>query len=267
MVLKLGSTRLWQTQENKSTTKGNVRIDSVYGTDSDETLLTGLESQESFTVTGIATGNRLAQQSKFSNDPNEALAEWVVEMETYVNGSQGSGWTFQDDERGDTFNVLAETFGWQRNKGERLQVLWDLSLKWAQGMMEDASTSPDAVNPSTTWKLDGKELPGMASHRQQKRQRIKIYPIALADPGQNEGKASSGATRQIMIRGQVTDQTGLNSFDDRMQSLIGQDTIVDFESAFPGRTKQVMVRNYDSIREAGRTRLGDYTLELVEGIN
>lgn len=270
MAVTLENTRLWQVQENKSESQGNVRIDSIYSQDSDETLLTGLESQEKLTLTGETTGLRLSRQSGYSDDPLTALAEWVAEMETYVNGEQGSGWSLTDNERGDTKNVVVEMFGWQREAGQKYSVRWDLSAVWANGMMPSTNTPADSVNPKTsgTATLDGNDLGSIKSWRQQKKQQIEVYPIALADPGENEVLSKSGAFRQIILTGtKEGTQSERNDFDDAMQNLIGQDTIVDYVSAFPGRTKQVMVKNYESTREAGLTRIGEYGLELIEGIN
>lgn len=263
-MIQLEDTRLWQTQENISDSLGNVRIDAVYGDDSEDALLTGLESIENVEYTGIATGNRLALQDDRPDDPLQALAEWVVEAETYVNGQQGTGWSLQDDERGDTRNVVLRNFGWQRNRAEKYQVSWDMAALWGRGMMEPNDTTPQPVTPSQSWSLDGHDLQYVDSYRQQKQQEVTPYPIAYADAGDNEVLAKGGATRRIMIVGSV--ESNRNSFDSTMQSLIGQDNIVTFSEGFPGRDLDVMVQKYESTREAGWTRFGDYMLELVEGV-
>lgn len=263
MAVHIGDTRMWQAQEDISESASDIRVHSVYGTDSDETLLTGLESVESLEYTGRATGNRLSNQHKYDNDPVTALAEWVVELETYVNGQQGSGWRLKDDDRGKEFKTVVEMVGWQRNSSEKYQVDWDLSGKWVLGEMEPTETQPASVNPSQTWKLDGNDLGSLDSYRQQKRQEMEVYPIAFVDPGENESLPNSGAIRQIMIRG--TKVGNRDTFDQNMQDLLGQDNIVQFEEAFPGRTLDVMVESFESHREAGITRKEEYMLELVEG--
>lgn len=263
MTVDLDGTRLWNVQEDISESKGEVRTDSIYGEDSDLTILTGLERVESLTMTGIATGIRLSNQAGYSDDPNTALAEWVVEMETFINANQGSGYTLTNNERGDSKNVVIESFGWQRKPTEKYQVSWDMSVQWAQGMMSDVSSSPPSVSPSQTWTLDGIDLGNQVILRHDKQQEIKPYPIAYADAGENETLAQSGAVRQITIRGSKDENR--NSFDDSMQALIGQDTIVTYSSAFPGRDLDVMVKEYESTREAGWTRLGEYSLTLIEG--
>lgn len=264
MSVTIDGIRLWQTQEDKNKTNGNVRIDSIYSEDSDLTLLTGLESIEELTYTGRATGIRLSKQQGYSSDPLTALAEWVVEMETFVNAKQGTGWTLDDNERGEQYNAVVQMFGWQRNKGAKFEVSWDLSAIWGQGAMVSSTRNPPSVNPSSAWTLDGTDLGSIDAYRQQKRQELKPYPIAFADAGQNDVLSQSGAFRRIMIRGEKAG--GLNTFDNTMRSLVGQDQIVTFSEAFPGRDLNVMVKSYESTREAGRTRLGEYILEMIEGV-
>ncbi|UBF23112.1 hypothetical protein HCTV-16_gp129 [Haloarcula virus HCTV-16] len=259
----LGSTRLWHKQEDIVEAKGKVRTDAIYGEDSDQTLLTGLQQQQKFTTTGVATGLRLSRQPGYSNDPNTAVAQWVVEMETYINAQQGSGFTLQSDERNDSKNVVLESFGWQREPTEKYQVSWDLTAHWGQSMMSSSSRNPPSVSPSQSWSLDGYDLGNQVMTRQEKMQQVEAYPIAYAKAGENEVLAQSGAIRQITLRG--SKNSNRNSFDDAMQALLGQDTTVTFSEGFPGRDLEVMVKEYESTREAGYTRIGEYSMTLIEG--
>lgn len=263
MTVDLEGTRLWNVQEDISKSKGNVRTDSVYGEDSDLTLLTGLERLEKITMTGTATAIRLSKQAGYSSDPNTALAEWVAEMETFINANQGSGYTLTNNERSDSKNVVIESFGWQREPTAKYEVSWDMTVHWAQGMMSDISSSPAPVFPSSSWSLDGIDLGNQVMIRHDKQQSFEPYPVSYAGPGENEVLAQSGAVRQISIRGSKNENR--NSFDDNIQALIGQDTIVTFSEAFPGRDLDVMVKEFESTREAGYTRIGEYSLTLIEG--
>lgn len=263
VVVDLDGTRLWNVQEDISQSKGEVRVDSIYGEDSDLTLLTGLERLEKITMTGRATGIRLSRQTGYSSDPNTALAEWIVEMETFINANQGTGYTLTNNERSASKNVVIESFGWQRKPTEKYEASWDMTVHWATGMMADINTSPPAVSPSQSWSLDGIDLGNQVMVRHDKQQEIDPYPIAYADAGENETLAQSGAVRQITIRGSINKNR--NTFDGNIQSLIGQDTIVTFSEAFPGRDLGVMIKEFESTREAGYTRVGEYSLTLIEG--
>ena len=273
MTTKIEDTRLWQANEYRLESTGNVRVDSIYGEDEEEVILTGLEREEVVKLTGHAAGTRLMQEPGYSDDPLVALAEWVAEAASYVNGQQGSGWDFYDGLRDREINVVLESFGWQRQAGDKYQVQWDLQGIWGRGMMpSEQSPVPDvdpgtADDPKTTATLDGIDLGSVQSWRQQKSQEIGSYRLALADAGDSEVLAETGAFREITLVGEYSDTTGMtmNDFDSAMMDLIGQDIVVEYESAFPGRTLDVMVREYDSLREAGLTRRGDYVLSLVVG--
>lgn len=266
MTVTLGSTTLYNAEESQTSTDGQTDEYNVVETDSDETILLSMTSQESVTYSGRVSGMRIAQDSSYSNDYRTALAEWVAEIETFVNGKQGSGYTLDDTNRGDTKNVVLDSVGWQQNEGEALSVSYDLAGLWAQGMMASTTRSPDAVSPSNSWSLAGHSLGGNVSHRQQKRQQLEYYAFPLSNPGEDEVLAESGAVRTVTIRGRVSDVEGSDSFDDTMQNNTGTNSLVTFSSAFPGRDLDVMIKSYDSFREAGWTQLGEYALELVEGI-
>lgn len=268
MAVYLEDTRLWHGRQTRVVGNASERMDSVIGEDSDKTLLTSLESVEEVDYTGVASGIRLSGVSGYSDDPLTALAEWVAEFEAYLDGAQGEGYTFKDEGRGREMNTVLEQAGWTRKEGEKYQVEWDLSGVWARGAMPDHAVDVDSVNPTSgPPKIAGEPIKGITAVRHQKRTQLQQYPIAYADPGDNETLAQSGAVRKITIRGDSTGSESVrNSFDDKMLGEIGEDNIVKWESAFPGRTKEVMVTDYDSIREAGRTRIGEYMIELTEGV-
>lgn len=268
MPVHIDDVRMWQAQDARLESKANVRPDAVTGEDSDNTLLTSLESQETFEYTGIATGMRLSTVSGYSSDPLTALAEWVAKAETLVNGAQGTGYTLEDTNRDRSENVTLESIGWQRNEGEKYEVKWDVAIDWANGIMPDRSTAPTPVDP---WEgpsvIDGVDVENVQSVRESKQQQIEQYLIAFADPGENEAMADGGAIRKIIIRGDVEGtNVNRNNFDNHFLNLTGQDELVTYEAAFPGRELDVMVSNYESTREAGITQMNEYIIELVEGV-
>lgn len=259
------STRLWNGQESQRQIQGNVRVDSVFNTGAGDTLLTGLEAQERATYTGKATGNRLSRQAGYSSDPVEALAEWVVEMETYVNGRQGGGYTLEDTERDRTINGVLGQFGWQRSRAELYAVEWDIDFIRGEGIMGMSNSMPGSVSPQRKAYIDGWDLGSLTQWRCDKQQPFQVYPEAFAEPGENPIKSDGGAVRQFTLVGRLDGEDYRNQFDDHIRTLVGSDSIVEYESAFPGRSIPVMIRNYESTREAGVTRLGEYSVEMVQG--
>ncbi|QCC57367.1 hypothetical protein [Natrinema thermotolerans] len=257
--------RLWNGQESRTQTQGNVKVDNLPASGSDKTLLTGLEASETVTYTGTATANRLSKLSGYSNDPETALAEWLVTAEATLNGRQGEGHDLVDDNRGRTIRGVLGVFGWQRSRGARYEVEWNLELVRGRGLMPYRSPSPPDPNPQEKAFLDGADLGSIRELQETKEQPIEPVPLhALSGPENYEILDDGGAQRSITITGEIAGDR-LDTFDDHMRSIVGRDQIVTFEEAFPGRSLEVMVQNYDSVRSAGRTRLGSYSLEMVEG--
>jgi len=257
----------WQAQEDRDEREGEVDVSPSATYDSDEAYLSGMTEAHSQETTGIVTGNRLSRQTGYSNDPVTALAEWVQTVMALINGQQGQGYTLTHDVRDLERNVVLESFGWTRSSGEKLQLEWDLAYRIGEGVMVDNTTSTNPASPSSTWTLDGRDLQHPIQYREEKRQKLGTDKMLNASSAeQNTITSESGAVRTITISAEHTGTVSeRKAFDDHMKLLIGQDTIATYQSAFPGHELDVMVNKYESVLEAGRTRVGEYSLELIEG--
>ena len=258
-------TELYFAQEDRSQTRANLNPNSVYGDTPDQTLLVGLESQEEFALSGEASGVHLSTLDGYPDAPLEALAEYACELEAYVNANQGTGWAFTERERDKTFNGVIESVSWRRAAGEPFTLEWDMSVMWAQATMASGAHSPESFSLGGTPTLAGQDLGAVDETQVEREQDIEQYPVALADPGQNQALANSGVIREVTIVGRITDESRRNTFDDNIQQNMGNDTIVTYEEPFPGRTLQGMIQDFDSTRTAGLTRIGEYQLTFVEG--
>lgn len=258
---------LWQVQEDQDSRDGNVDVADIPSFDADESYVSGLTQQHEGTLSGLATGNRLSRQSGYSDDPVTALAEWVQRVMALHNGQQGTGLTLTHDVRNQSVNVVLSTFGWTRTAGDSLELEWNMEFRIGEGVMVDGETAANTAAPSSTWSLDGRDLQHPMQYREEKSQRVEVAEMAYADsPEENLVKDRSGVTRSITITGRHTgSRSERKAFDDHLRSLIGQDQIVTYQSAFPGHALDVMVNRYDSLLEAGITRQGRYQLELIEG--
>lgn len=273
MAVKLGGLRLWNVQEDMLEVRTNTQVDSVYGQNSSEALLTSLEKNNTFEFTGRVPATRLALQPGYSDDYETALAEWVAELETFMNGEQGGGWTLTDDERDNTINVLLDEIGWGHSQGEKYEITYNASAKWAEGLTTSTSTAADSVSPTDTWEIYDPEtsttldLGSLRDYRVQKTQEVKEYPIAFQDAGDNTAMQQSGVTRRITISGQKTGtRSERNTFDSNMNDLMGKDKTVEYTEHLTGRTFKVTVEDYRTPRASGKVRINDYDLTLVEGI-
>lgn len=253
-------------QDDKVTTQGQVEGMSVYYDDSDENYLYSLAMDEEISMTGIASGMYLSNQSGYSSDPSTALFEWFQKLLSLVNGNQGIGWDLDSTERDRTNIGVIESAGWQVNEAEPYLGQWDITFKRGEGVEGAEDTSPGSVSVSEDWTLDGNDLGHLVSLREEKLQKWNQYEMALSESAsENIQTTKTGAKRRITISGRIVGETQKNQFDNAMRDLISKDQVFTYDSGVPGHTLTVMPREFDSTRQAGWTRLGEYGLVLEEG--
>ena len=255
--------RLWNARETERNVSGETNAQDIYYSGSDETLISDFESKEEGSVVGVASANRLSNQSEYSNDRVTALGEFVQRLMTACAPKQGTGWELTDPSRGDTINLYVENVQWQRNEADRYQVQYSFDWKRGRGMGSGELPSPGPVNPQSTATLDGVDLGALQSWSEKRKQDLKVYALALEDLSENTVRAKSGVTRRINIRGRPTDTR--NDIESLAESLKGSDQTVTYQSAFPGEEVEVALESYDSTREQQWTEMGEFGMQLVEG--
>lgn len=260
---------LWNAQEGRSQESAALDTSPIPGFESDDAFLTALQQQASVELSGVVTANRLSRDSRFDNDPETALAQWAVQLERFVNGGQGDGYTLSRNYRNDSFNGVIETAQWTRNGGEPLQLRWNVSFLRGQGTDVKNSTDIPTVSPGGDITLDGNVLPQVREFQIEKSQSWEIYRRTFAENGgDNDLGSSVGATRRIRVIGQVDGTaTERNQFDADITDTLGQDTLITLRDALTGRTFEGMIDSYDATDESGLTRLNEYAIEFVEGTN
>jgi len=260
------TTRLWQTQSDADETTAAAKTDSLYGYDSDETFIISLTAEQTIEYSGKVTGIRLSKADGYSSDPLTALAEWVQVMETYVNGSQGDGYTLHNPDRDESYTGAITSFSWSRKRGAKFEVDWSLAFTVGDVVMESGEVVFDPANPGGSPSLGDVDLQDVGEMRQVKKQQVETTPIQFGTPEETLVQPNGGAMRRIIIVGRVTGTNAeRNNFNSTMKSYLAQNQAVTFSSGFPGRELNVVVNNFESTRSEGVTRLGEYALELVEG--
>lgn len=258
---------LWNAEELRSERSAALNASPITGTEAAQTYLTSLEQDARATLTGTVTAPRLARDSRFASDPVTALAEWAVQFEAFVNGGQGDGYTLERQYRSDSYQGVIESAQWTRAGGEPYELRWNATFIRGIGTGVENSVAPASVSPGGTITLDGTALPNVREFQIEKSQSFEVYRRAFAEtPGDNDIFSDAGATRRITVLGRVTgDAAARNSFDGTITQTLGQDELVTLRDALTGRTFTGMLDSYDATDEAGRTRLGDFALEFVEG--
>lgn len=259
----LGSLRLLGAEEEEDQEQGNTSVNSVSGERVSQPILTGLESVRRFSLTGRVTAPRLAEDPNWSVDPLIALAEWAVEFESYLHAGQGDGYTFTTSE-GDTYNVVVEQLGHQREEGKRFELAWDLELLATAGASRSESRRVETFNLADSATIEGRDLEHVRAHRVQRQQSFEVYKLGPDTPAaKNEATSKSGPTRKFLLRGQATnDPEGLKS---DLADWVGSDTQVTYKEAFPGREIEGMIDDYQAFWKSREPGILDYNLTLIEG--
>lgn len=264
---------LFQVQTDSAQKQADVKPTNPVFQDSSETLISSLTQQEQVSLNGRATGLRLARDGSlsradggsFSNDPLTALAEWAQDLMSFVSSEQGSNVSLQSVERSRTINGIVSRFQWTKANNARYEIRYDFEFKRGDAILDQKSTSVGTAFPSQTATLGGTDLQYVNQWSESKELDTGTAAIAFADdPEQNTILPNSGAVRTIQLVGEVVDN--LNTFDSNILSLLGENQTATYSSAFPGHDLEVAVRSFEPTREAGRTRIGEYSLELIEGI-
>jgi len=212
-------------------------------------------------------GTYLADDSGWSSDAITALAEWAVKFEAFVNGGQGDGYELALDYSSDTYTGYITTAQWTRRGGDPYTLQYNLDFQRGTGFGVTNSVSFPSVSPTNTWTVDGTTIDTFDEIQVQKSQPAEVSRRSFATtPDDNDITSSGGATRTIRIAGQVGGtQTERNTFESNIRDTIGQDTIITIEDGFTGRSFNGMVESYNRAEQAGRPRLGNFVIELVEG--
>jgi hypothetical protein len=273
MVLQLsdpfsGTTlELFTAQNLSNEREGQVDVTTFPTGESEETYLTSLAQDGRASIQGAVTGLRLSNISGYSSDPQTALAEWAVELESFINRGQGSGVDLDRDYRGDTLSGYLEDVQWVRRGGEPLELGYSIAFVRGEGVgVYDPPRAP-TISPGGDLTLAGRTIPNLQEFSVQLQQPVTVARRTFAEnPGDNDLTSDGGASRLVTITGRVEgDEAARQAFDADLTDSIGQDELVTLSDPFTGRDLEGMIQNYSATDEAGRTRLGDFAVEFAEG--
>lgn len=258
---------LYNVQSIRNDRQGSVNSTPFIGDDSEETFVTSLENGQSFDIQGVTTAQRLSRLGAWPSDPQQARAEWIAELDSFVNGAPGSGYELRRDYRSDSFVGVPEDVTWTVRGGEAFEVGYTVQFRVGDPVGLSAGTNPTTGTHGGDIKVDGTTVPTFREFQSQKSQNLTVARRAFAsDPSENDITTDSGVTRTVRIVGEIEGtESERNTFDSNLAGSIGQDTIIDVEDPFTGRTYSGVVRSYESTDEAGVTRLGEFGVEVVEG--
>lgn len=251
------------------------------GFDSEEAFLVSMEQDGQVTLQGAATAKRLSRAAAFSSDPITALAEFCATLEAFVNGGQGKGYDLTKNYRdGTTYTGYVQSMEWSVRGGEDWEAGYALEFVRGEGFGVQNDVSVGPVNPGgpdfdgdgePDWEIrvDGQTIPTFTEFQMAKEQEVSAARRLYADsPDENDLTSDGGAVRTITVTGEVEgDGAERRQFDADLTDTLGQDTLIDLEEPFTGRTFTGMVEDFEGTDEAGLLRIGEYGFSLVEGEN
>jgi len=263
------SVTLLQGRTSERSVGGETTINPTPGDDTQDAIIADFKHAEQGTITGIATGNALANSNIVSSsDRRTALAEYAQLLHTLIPINPGSGWTITDSPRSDeTVDVVFSRARWQINEADPFTIQYSVEADVGGGLGGSAAAdipSANAASPQASATLDGVDLGSLESWSEIQRQETRVTALTFEDVQNNTITSKSGPVRRITISGRPT--TNRDTIDDKIQALKGEDKTVVYQSAFPGESVDVVVDSYTSTRESTfESGFGEYNLELVEG--
>lgn len=261
--------RLWNGQEFQPSVAVDEEVFNPAATTVNETVVSVLQQEEDITINGITLGSqRIAEGATATSDRIEAVAEWVADLEAWVNGSPGTaGFRLENSYTGETIDVVPRSVGWSRAAGETNAVEYDVELAVGGGLDSDLGISPQSVSPGGPDTYDGVELPHIYERNVDKQIGLTTRRELFGDSAEeNDQFVESSAVRRITLLGDFDGTfSEQRTFDDKLRSRAGQGETYTFSSAFPGLDSEAALVGYESTREAGVTQKGDYAVELVVG--
>lgn len=224
-------------------------------------------------VNGRLSAPRLATRAEYSNDWRTALAEWVVQYESFCTQFQRPGYTFTDPLRDISRTVVMDNAEWSINAGAPYEIQYRTNLITGEAVLEDRDVAEKAATPQPVSDpmgvLGDTDLTGLTSMSVVRSFDTEVNPRAYTGIGtaeKNEIVAKSGVTHRVEYEGQFEGtRAERQTFDNTLDGLVGTEETT-FQTAFPGYAIDGSLLNYNSnyAAETG-TKLHAYTLEFIEG--
>lgn len=222
-------------------------------------------------ITGRVTAPRRAANDSATSDWEQALANYVAELEAHVDEFQGSGYTFEQDLMGTSTNAVYHGLEWTLTPGLPHELDFTCELTVGRGVFDERPLTVDypTVNSGmdVAGRVDGNDLDGMRLFKANRSFGYDPNPVYNKSSAENNDiVATGGVTHEVTFEGTHTgDVATRKAADDALEALIGAGQVT-FETRFPGYSLDGFVLGYESNFE---NRHGasqhQYTLRFLEG--
>jgi hypothetical protein len=219
---------------------------------------------------GTVTAPKLSQDSAFSSDWRQALAEWIVKFESFCYELQGAGYDLVDNNRNKTVAVVLERTQWRLTAGAPYEIEWEIEVRLGEGVLPQDARTEKTANVQTSMtvpaSVGGFDLPGLRDLTVERSFEVNENALAFEDTAENNLiVADSGVSHRIRYRGEFAGTaTERQQFDSDINSLIGDEGRT-FQTRFPGYSVDGVVLTFRSdfqAQFAGNKH--NYELEFLE---
>lgn len=238
----------------------------------DRTSLVHTETREGQrTIRGSVSAPRRSRDSGES-DWQQALADYVDELESHVNEFQGDGYTLEDDRLDYSKSAIITGVEWSMQPGQIYEFDYEATVNLGRGVLETGAV--EALNPTvdtslpTMLRLDGTELTGMRDYRVSKTIEADVNAVFNRDSAENNDIVpTEGPQRTVTFEGEWYGTLAERQANDQtIDALVGDRTNVTLETRFPGYSIDGYVTSYTSdLQQQTGGNSHRYRVEFVEG--
>jgi hypothetical protein len=216
------------------------------------------------------TGPRRADADPDTDEWQQALANYVDELQAHVNEFQGNGYTLEDSIRGENLNCIYHAAEWTLMPGVPAEIEFSVDVTVGRGTF--GTETIQRRNPTVQSGMQyaatvgGEPLPGLRQFKSRREMSTQTNAVWGKDTAENNDVvAQEGPTQRWTFEGTHTGtESERASADATLRGLIGSQ--VTLQTRFPGYAVDGYVLNYDSdFEQRHGERKHHFTLEFIEG--
>jgi len=224
------------------------------------------------TVRGTVTGQRRAANDADTDDWEQALANYVAQLEAHMDEFQGTGYTYEEDLRNLSLSAVLTNLEWTYQPQAPYQIEFALQVDIGRGVFEERPI--DLETPTVDNSMDvlatvgGFDLPGVREMRHERGVGFETNAVyAKGDAENNDIVIIEGVTHRVTIQGTHSGTDAERRTADANLGGLEGGGQVTLETRFPGYSMDGYVTNYTTTGEARRGgNQHRYALTFLEGI-
>jgi len=200
----------------------------------------------------------------------QALADYITTLQFSVDYFQGDGYTLEQDVQGINQNVVFHQLEWEYQRGSVFEVQYDAKVTVGSGVFPTEDAQIPDVSPNlgmdVAARVGGEDLPNHRLMRVSTQFGIDVSSLFnKATAEENDIEPDSSIQTQISFEGTITGTESQRAAKDAALDSLLAESLVTFETRFPGYSLDGVVNEYTSDFEQGTGgNSHDYSLQFQE---